>query len=110
MLVPLKRINRLIGDVRAEWRRMARNLAPEATRSMVSAGCRPARQLWPSAACRQQPGGAQMARSGLREDHGVKAAAVNRPGMNLATPGGDLVLQADDVQFVIGPQWEPFLR
>jgi K+/H+ antiporter YhaU regulatory subunit KhtT len=36
--------------------------------------------------------------------------AVQRSGATLANPRGDVVLQAGDVLFVIGPeQWDPVL-
>lgn len=112
MLVPRDRIKRLIGDVRGDWRRMARNLAPEATR------IDDLRVVLPQLATHSiqlEPGnplvGCRLAQSGLREDHGVTVLAVNRAGQTLAHPRGDLVLEAEDVLFVIGPQdWEPVLQ
>lgn len=111
MLVPRERIKQLIGDVRGEWRRMARNLSPEATR------VDDLRVVLPQLATHSIPlradnslVGRSIARSGLREEHGVTVLAVNRGGHTLANPGGDLVLEAEDVLFVIGPQeWEPRL-
>jgi CPA2 family monovalent cation:H+ antiporter-2 len=112
MLVPRDQIKRLIGDVRGEWRRMARNLAPEATR------VHDLRLVLPQLATHSislQAGstlvGRSIARSGLREEHGVTVLAVHRSGQTLANPRGDLVLEVEDVLFVIGPQdWEPRLN
>jgi K+/H+ antiporter YhaU regulatory subunit KhtT len=54
--------------------------------------------------------GRSIATSGLRQDHGVTVLAVSRAGRTLANPRGDLVLEAEDVLFVIGPQdWDPVL-
>jgi CPA2 family monovalent cation:H+ antiporter-2 len=111
MLVPRERIKTLIGDVRADWRQMARNLAPEATR------VHDLRVLLPDLATRSLPLpagspliGRTIAQSRLRVDHGVMVLAVQRSGAILANPGGDLLLQTGDVLFVIGPQdWEPLL-
>jgi CPA2 family monovalent cation:H+ antiporter-2 len=109
MLVPRERIKQLIGDVRGEWRRMARTLAPEATR------VHDLRVLLPDLATRSLPLrlgspwiGQTIAQSRLRVDHGVMVLAVQRAGAILSNPGGDLLLQAGDVMFVIGPKdWEP---
>lgn len=52
-----------------------------------------------------------MTQSGLGEDHGVTVASVNRAGMTMANPRGDLVLQAEDLLFVIATwECEPVLR
>jgi CPA2 family monovalent cation:H+ antiporter-2 len=109
MLVPRERIKQLIGDVRGEWRQMARNLSPEATR------VHDLRLLLPELATRSLPlaaaspwVGRTIAQSRLRVDHGVMVLAVQRAGETLANPGGDLLLQAGDVLFVIAPKdWEP---
>jgi CPA2 family monovalent cation:H+ antiporter-2 len=111
MLVPRERIKELIGDVRGEWRRMARSLATEATR------VHDLRVVLPDLATRSIPlregnpwVGQTIATSGLREEHGVMVLAVQRSGATLANPRGDVVLQAGDVLFVIGPeQWDPVL-
>jgi len=111
MLVPRDRIKQLIGDVRGDWRRMARNLAPEATR------IDDLRVVLPQLATHSIPlragnalVGRSIATSGLRQDHGVTVLAVSRAGRTLANPRGDLVLEAEDVLFVIGPQdWDPVL-
>jgi len=113
MLVPRERIKQLIGDVRGEWRRMARNLAPEATR------VHDLRVVLPDLATHSIPLGAahpwvgqSIASSRLRDDHGVMVLAVQRQGgASVTNPRGDVVLQAGDVLFVIGPEhWDPVLR
>jgi CPA2 family monovalent cation:H+ antiporter-2 len=112
MLVPRERIQQLIGDVRGDWRRMARNLAPEATR------VHDLRVVLPDLATHSIPlrndnpwVGLSIANSRLRDEHGVVVLAVQRAGETLANPRGDLVLQAGDVMFVIGPEnWDPVLN
>lgn len=111
MLVPRERIKELIGDVRGEWRRMARSLAPESTR------VHDLRVVLPDLATHSIPlhennpwVGQTIATSRLRDDHGVTVLAVQRSGATLANPRGDVTLQAGDVLFVIGPeQWDPVL-
>jgi CPA2 family monovalent cation:H+ antiporter-2 len=111
MLVPRERINELIGEVRGEWRRMARSLAPEATR------VHDLRVVLPDLATHSIPlhqgspwVGQTIASSRLRDDHGVTVLAVQRPGETIANPRGDVVLEAGDVLFVIGPKtWDPAL-
>lgn len=111
MLVPRDQIKRLIGDVRGEWRRMARHLAPEATRVNDLRVVLP--QLATHSIALQEGNslvGRSIARSGLRQEHGVTVLAVHRAGQTLANPSGDLVFEVEDVLFVIGPQdWEPVL-
>ncbi|MFM7675754.1 MAG: cation:proton antiporter regulatory subunit [Synechococcus sp.] len=88
---------------------MARNLAPEATR------VHDLRVVLPELATHSiplRPGnpwvGQTIASSRLRDEHGGMVLAVQRSGTTLANPRGDVVLQAGDVLFVIGPeQWEP---
>jgi K+/H+ antiporter YhaU regulatory subunit KhtT len=54
--------------------------------------------------------GESIASSRLRDDHGVMVLAVQRSGGTIANPRGDVVLQAGDVLFVIGPErWDPLL-
>ncbi|MCT0224825.1 cation:proton antiporter [Synechococcus sp. CS-1328] len=111
MLVPRERIKELIGDVRGEWRQMARSLSPEATR------VHDLRVVLPNLATHSIPlrednpwVGQTIASSRLRDDHGVTVLAVQRSGATLANPRGDVKLQAGDVLFVIGPeQWDPVL-
>ena len=111
MLVPRERIKELIGDVRGEWRRMARSLAPEATR------VHDLRVVLPELATHSIPVlenspwvGQTIASSRLRDDHGVMVLAVQRSGETIANPGGSVLLKAGDVLFVIGPEdWDPVL-
>lgn len=111
MLVPRERIKQLIGDVRVEWRRMARSLAPEATQ------VHDLRVVLPELATHSIPlregnpwVGRTIAASRLRDEHGVMVLAVQRSGDTLANPRGDVVLEAGDVLFVIGPEhWDPVL-
>lgn len=111
MLVPRERIQQLIGEVRGDWRGMARGLAPEATR------VHDLRVVVPDLATRSLPlrpdnpwVGRSIAESRLRDEHGVVVLAVLRAGETLSNPRGGLVLQADDVLFVIGPEdWDPVL-
>jgi CPA2 family monovalent cation:H+ antiporter-2 len=111
MLVAREQITELISDVRGEWRRMARSLAPEATR------VHDLRVVLPDLATHSIPlregnpwVGQTIASSRLRDDHGVMVLAVQRSGETLANPRGDVKLQAGDVLFVIGPRrWDPVL-
>jgi CPA2 family monovalent cation:H+ antiporter-2 len=111
MLVPDDRIQQLIEEVRGDGRRMARNLAPEATR------IHDLRAVLPDLAThsiRLGPAnpwvGRTIAQNRLRDEHGVMVLAVRRAGETLANPRGDLLLQSGDVLFVIGPQdWNPVL-
>ncbi len=111
MLVPRERIKELIGDVRGDWRRMARSLAPEATR------VHDLRVVLPDLVTHSIPlrednpwVGQTIASSRLRDDHGVMVLAVQRSGATLANPRGDVKLQAGDVLFIISPeQWDPVL-
>jgi CPA2 family monovalent cation:H+ antiporter-2 len=111
MLVPRQQIKALISDVRGEWRRMARGLAPEATRVHDLRTVLPQLATHTLAIGADHPlSGLSLAASGLRETHGVTVLAVHRNGETLATPRGDLVLERDDVLVVIGPQdWDPAL-
>jgi len=111
MLVPRETIERLIGDVRGEWRRMARNLAPEATQvndlrvvlAQLATHSIQLRADHPLVSL-------SIGQSRLREDHGVTVLAVIRAGQTLANPCGDLELRQNDVLFVIGPvDWDPVL-
>jgi CPA2 family monovalent cation:H+ antiporter-2 len=109
MLVPREDIKQLIGDVRGEWRRMARNLSREAT------AVHDLRIAVPDLATHSLRLGAEspllgrtIATSRLREAYGVTVLAVTRHGIISSSPPGDLELQKGDVLFVIGPQeWEP---
>jgi len=111
MLVPRERIKQLIGEVRGDWRRMARGLAPEATQ------VHDLRVVLPELATHSIPlhcgnpwVGQTIAGSQLRDQHGVMVLAVQRAGEAIANPRGDVQLQEGDVLFVIGPEhWDPLL-
>ncbi len=109
MLVPRDDIQRLIGEVRGEWRQMARGLAAEAT-SLPD--LRVAVPDLATHTLRLTPGsplvGHTIASCGLRPSHGVTVLAITRHGTPLANPGGDTSLESGDVLFVIGPdRWDP---
>ncbi|MFM7360404.1 MAG: cation:proton antiporter [Cyanobium sp.] len=109
MLVPRDDIKRLIGEVRGEWRQMARGLAAEAT---SVPDLRVAVPDLATHTLRLTPGsplvGHTIASCGLRHSHGVTVLAITRHGTPLANPGGDTSLIAGDVLFVIGPdRWDP---
>ncbi|MFM8936180.1 MAG: cation:proton antiporter [Vulcanococcus sp.] len=109
MLVPRETIQELSGEIRGEWRRMVRDLAPEATRLHDLQVVLPQLEthtlrLSPTS----QLVGRSIATSRLREDHGVIVLAINRDGQTIPTPQGSLELLANDSLFVIGPQnWSP---
>jgi CPA2 family monovalent cation:H+ antiporter-2 len=109
MLVPRDEIKRLIGEVRGEWRRMARTLARDATagpdlRVHVPELITHTVRLGPTSPL----AGATIAESRLRPDHGVTVLAVTRDGVKLSNPKSDTVLLAGDVLFVIAPlDWDP---
>ena len=105
-------------DGRGAGRRIlarVRRLAPTPTSWLVRGRC--LRELEPQLATHCIPlkpdsrlAGRSIAQCGLCEKHGATVLAVNRSGRTLATPRGDVVLQAENVLFVIGPQeWEPLL-
>lgn len=109
MLVPRDDIQRLIGEVRGEWRQMARGLAVEAT---SVPDLRVAVPDLATHTLRLAPGsplvGHTIASCGLRQNHGVTVLAITRGGRSLANPTGDTSLEAGDVLFVIGPDhWDP---
>jgi CPA2 family monovalent cation:H+ antiporter-2 len=109
MLVPRDDIKRLIGEVRGEWRQMARGLAAAATsvpdlRVAVPDLATHTLRLSPHSPLV----GRTIANSGLRQSHGVTVLAITRGGTPLASPSGDTSFQEDDLVFVIGPeQWDP---
>ena len=109
MLVPRDDIKRLIGEVRGEWRRMARGLAAEATsvndlRVAVPDLATHTLRLAPSSPLVGQT----IASSGLRQSHGVTVLAITRSGTPMANPTSDTTFEAGDVVFVIGPdRWDP---
>jgi len=104
MLVPREDIKRLIGEVRGDWRRMARTFARHATsvpdlRVDVPDLVTHTLRVAPSSPI----AGLTVAESRLRAEHGVTIPAVTRNGESLGNPHGDTVLEAGDVLFVIGP-------
>lgn len=109
MLVPREDIKRLIGEVRGEWRRMARSLAPEATRVPLQ------HIRIPDLATHSirvgeasSLAGCTIAASGLRQGHNLTVLAITRGEQAIGNPHGHEVLQAGDVLFVIGPaDWDP---
>jgi len=108
MLVPREDIKRLIGDVRGEWRRMARTLSRESTslpdlRVDVPDLATHTLRLGPDSPLV----GETIAQSGLRERHGVTVLAVTRDSATIGNPRGDVELHECDVLFVIGPaEWD----
>lgn len=109
MLVPRDDIKRLIGEVRGEWRQMARSLAAEAT---SVPDLRVALPDFATHSLRLSPHsplvGRTIAASGLRQGHGVTVLAITRGGTPLSNPSGDTTFEVGDVVFVIGPeQWDP---
>ena len=109
MLVPRDDIKRLIGEVRGDWRQMARGLAAAATsvpdlRVAVPDLATHTLRL----SCHSPLVGRTIASSGLRQNHGVTVLAITRSGTPLANPSGDTSFQEGDLVFVIGPeQWDP---
>lgn len=108
MLVPRGDIKRLIGEVRGDWRRMARTFAKDATavpdlRVNVPDLTTHTLRLTPSSPL----AGKTIAEGHLRADHGVMVLAITRDGGALGAPRGDTLLLAGDVLFVIGPaEWD----
>ncbi len=109
MLVPREDIKRLIGEVRGDWRRMARTFARDATSVpdlRVDVPDLATHTLRLSAS--SPLAGVSVAESRLRADHDVTILAVTREGESLSNPHGDTVLREGDVLFVIGPpEWDP---
>lgn len=109
MLVPREDIKRLIGEVRQDWRRMARTFAKEST------GVHDLRLVVPDLTTHtvrlseDSPlAGRSIAENRLRATYGVTVLAVTRADGTLGNPPGETVLVPGDVLFVIGPpQWEP---
>ena len=109
MLVPREDIKRLIGDVRGDWRRMARTFAKDATALpdlRVQVPDLVTHTLRLTAA--SPLAGQTIADSRLRPQHGVTVLVVTRDGRALGNPTGDTRLAENDVLFVIGPaDWDP---
>lgn len=108
-LVPREDVERLVTDSRAEWRRMARSLAP------VGATAADLRVEVPEYGTRcfrlseRSPlVGRAITDSHLRSEHDVSILAVKRDGVTTGNPSGTFVLQPGDVLFVFAPdRWEP---
>lgn len=109
MLVPREDIKRLIGEVRGDWRRMARGLAREATSVDDLRVAVPELATHTLRLTERSPvAGRSIAESRLRAEHGVTVLAVIRDGESLANPRGETVMNAGDTLFVIGPLgWDP---
>jgi CPA2 family monovalent cation:H+ antiporter-2 len=109
MLVPREDIKRLIGDVRSDWRRMARGFASHATSVSDLRVNIPDMITHTLRISDTSPlGGVTVAESGLRSEHSVTILAVSRDDETLGNPKGDTVLAVGDVLFVIGPiDWDP---
>lgn len=109
MLVPREDIKRLIGDVRGDWRRMARTFARDATsvpdlRVDIPDMATHTLRLGPTSPV----SGHTIANSRLRADHSVTVLAVTRDEESIGNPHGDTMLLPGDVLFVIGPtEWNP---
>jgi CPA2 family monovalent cation:H+ antiporter-2 len=109
MLVPREDIKRLIGEVRGDWRRMARTLSKEATAvpdlhvDVPDLTTHTLRLTERSTVV-----GRTIAESGMRAEHGVTIIAVTRDGDSISNPNGDFVLEPGDVLFTVGPsEWDP---
>ncbi|MDI6809054.1 MAG: NAD-binding protein [Candidatus Eisenbacteria bacterium] len=109
MLVPREDIKRLIGEVRQDWRRMARTLAKESTGVPDLHVAIPDLTTYTLRLTEHSPlVGNSIAGSRLRAEHGVTVLAVSRDAETLGNPRGETILMAGDVLFVIGPpDWEP---
>ncbi len=108
-LVPREDVERFAREVRADWRDMARALAP------VGPSVHELRVELPDFATRclrlseHSPlVGQSIAESGLRHGHGVSVLAVRRRDETIGNPTGKLVFEEGDVLVVFAPQtWEP---
>jgi CPA2 family monovalent cation:H+ antiporter-2 len=109
MLVPREDIKRLIGEVRGEWRRMARSLAPEATQVPLQHIRIPDLATHSIRIPDRSPlVGTTIAGSALRQDHRLTVLAITRGEQTIGNPSGHEVLREGDVLFVIGPlDWDP---
>ncbi len=109
MLVPREDIKRFIGDVRGDWRRMARGLSQEATSVPDLRVGVPDLETHSVRLSATSPiVGKRIAESQLRAVHGVTVLVVTRNGETLANPRGETMLIEGDVLFVIGPtDWDP---
>lgn len=108
MLVPRDDIKRLIGDVRGDWRRMARTFSSAATAVSAPVPQVPdlltrTVRLGPTSAV----AGMTIAQSRMRPTHGVTVLAITRHGVTQGNPPSSTTLAEGDVLFVIGPEdWD----
>jgi CPA2 family monovalent cation:H+ antiporter-2 len=109
MLIPRDEIKQLIGEVRGEWRRMARSFDKGATQVPVHHIRVPDMATHSLRIGDDSPlAGRTIATCGLREEHGVSVLAITRDGVTQGNPDSADVLRPGDVLFVIGPKdWEP---
>jgi CPA2 family monovalent cation:H+ antiporter-2 len=109
MLVPRDDIKRLIGEVRGDWRQMARSLSPEATAVSDLRVAVPHLTTHSLRLAEQSPlVGHTIASCGLRAEHNVTILAITRSGEPITHPHGHTRLLAGDILFVIGPEgWDP---
>jgi len=108
MMVPREQIKSYIGEVRGDWRRMARTLAKDATAihdlrvhapGLTTRTVRLSRDSWLA--------GRSIAESKLRPDYGVTVLAITRDGHTTSHPASDEVFRAGDELFVVSPEeWE----
>jgi CPA2 family monovalent cation:H+ antiporter-2 len=110
MLVPRDDIKRLIGEVRGDWRQMARSLSPESTAVSDLRVAVPHLTTHSLRLAEQSPlVGHTIASCGLRAEHNVTILAITRSGEPITHPHGHTRLLAGDILFVIGPEaWDPF--
>lgn len=108
MLVPREDIKRFIGDVRGDWRRMARGLAREATSVPdLRVGLPDLETHTVRLSEHSSLVGRSIAQSNLRAGHGVTVLALTRDGETNGNPQGETVFQTGDVLFVISPaNWD----
>ena len=108
-LVPHEDLEMFVREVRSEWRQRARALSPEASQLhdlRVQLPDLTTRVFKLSAS--SPLAGKSVAGSRLRSEHGVTILAVRRGVDSIGNPRGDMVLQAEDVLFVVGPRdWDP---
>ena len=109
MLVPREDIKRHIGEVRGEWRRMARGLAREATSLADLRVHIPDLETHVLRLTEHSPvAGRTIAESLMRAEHGVTVLGITRDGDAISNPRGETELRSGDVLFVVGPiGWDP---
>ena len=109
LLVPREDIQRLVGEVRGEWRAMARSLAPHATSLTDLRVAVPHLATHSVRLAAHSPlVGHTVASSGLRREHGVTVLAITRRGESLGNPPSTTQLEEGDLLFVIAPEhWDP---